>query len=388
MKYICIILLFFFFYSCRSHEYRTKVDVSNLEEITIDPQMGATLPMDSLIENIDFIKLETKADHLIGKISQILFAKDLLFVVDSEISKSINVFDLEGHFKYMISHLGTGPGEYVEVSNVCIVPGKEQIAILDRSQGRIIYYKYNGQYVSMEQVPFMNDYFEYLNSGNRAYEIYGMHDPKLGNNNQNSLIVADSTGNLIFSFFKDIYRKDFHYTKNRTLRKFEGSVYYSPNISDTIYLVKDSVVEAKYYINITQKNVTNMGFETREQFYSLLNDGYFFNGDFIELKDFTYINIMAPWGYPSVVYVHSTKKAFLNSGVGSHPFFSFLMGSPKARYKENCIVCDVPSYIVLASKTKLYGIKKSDPLLDPLFDDLTEDSNPILFFFHLNKNLK
>ena len=388
MKYIYVIIVLLpFFCSCRPNESRVKVDISKLEEIIIDPKKGIALPMDSLIKNIFFVKLETKGDNLIGKISQILFVNDLLFVVDNESSKSINVFGMKGDFKYKISHIGNGPGEYVEISNVCIVPGKEQIAILDRPQSRIIYYKYDGQYVSMEEIPFINDYFEYLESGNKAYEIYGMNDPKLGNNKQNSLIVADSTNNLIYSFFKDIYKPEFHYTKNRTLRKFQGNVYYSPNITDTIYLVKDSTVEAKYHINIAEKNVTDMKFETSEQFNDLLNDNYFFNGDFIELKDFTYINVMTPWGYPSAVYVHSKKKVFLNSGVGNHPFFNFLTNEPKARYNENCIVFDVQSYIILASKDKLYGNKKSDPLLDPLFDNLTEDSNPVLFFFHLNENL-
>ena len=73
--------------------------------------------------------------------------------------------------------------------------------------------------------------------------------------------------------------------------------------------------------------------------------------------------------------------------MGNHPFFNFLKHVPKARYKDNCIVLDVQSDLIIASKDKLYGNKKSDPLLDPLFENLTEDSNPVLFFFHLNENL-
>lgn len=53
-----------------------------------------------------------------------------------------------------------------------------------------------------------------------------------------------------------------------------------------------------------------MKFETSEQFNDLLNDNYFFNGDFIELKDFNYINNDL-WGYPSAVYVHSKKRSLL-----------------------------------------------------------------------------
>jgi hypothetical protein len=36
--------------------------------------------------------------------------------------------------------------------------------------------------------------------------------------------------------------------------------------------VKDSTIEAKYHINIAEKNVAEMKFETSEQFNDLLND--------------------------------------------------------------------------------------------------------------------
>ncbi len=261
------------------------------------------------------------------------------------------------------------------------------MAILDRIQRRILYYKYNGEYVSTERVPFINNYFEYLESGNKAYEIYGMNDPELGSDKENSLVVTDSANNVVYSFFKDIHRSDFYYTKNRTLRKFHEGVYYTPNITDTIYCIKDSIVEAKYYIDITQNNVTDMKVTDTKQFHEMLAEHYFFNGDFIELKDFTYINIMSPWGYPSAVYVHGKKKTYLSSGTGNHPFFAFMGTAPKARYKENCIVLDVRSYQILAQKSQLYNGGEHKQLLDSLFENLTEDSNPVLFFYYLNEKL-
>ncbi|UVO99476.1 6-bladed beta-propeller [Bacteroides sp. BFG-257] len=172
----------------------------------IDPQKGQRLPFDSLIEKIEYVKLESLNDNLIGKIYQILFSDSLLFIIDSESTKTINIFDLQGNFKYRICHVGNGPKEYVDISNVCIVPDKKQLAILDRIQRRILYYKYNGEYVLTEQTPFINDYFEYLESGNKAYEIYGMNDPKLGGDKENSLVVTNSVNDVIYSFLK-IYIK-------------------------------------------------------------------------------------------------------------------------------------------------------------------------------------
>lgn len=383
--YIALIIILFS--SCYKKGSIITSNSSILEEIIIDPQKGISLSLDSLIEKVEYIKLETTDQNLIGKINQLLFTDSLIFIVDSESSRSINVFDLQGNFKHRIFHLGNGPKEYVEISNICIIPDKEQLAILDRPQHRIIYYKYNGEYVQTEQMPFAFNYFEFLKSGNKVYDIYGVNDAKLGANKESSLIVTDSINNIVYSFFKDIYNRDFFYTKNKTLRKFQEEIYYSPNITDTIYMIKDSIVEAKYHINITENNLTNVNFNTNEEFYNLLNKYYFFNGDYIELKDFTYVNIMSPWGYPSAIYVHSKKKTYLNSNTGDHPLFNFLTTAPKARYKENCIVLDVQSYRILALKDKLYKNEKYNILLDSLFKNLTEDSNPVLFFYHLNNNL-
>jgi hypothetical protein len=126
---------------------------------------------------------------------------------------------------------------------------------------------------------------------------------------------------------------------------------------------------------------------TDEQFHEYFKKYFFFNGDFIEMKDFTYINIATPWGYPGIIYSHKRKETFLSSGNGNHPLFAFLNTAPKAGYKDNIIVIDVQSYIIHACKQDLYKNKKHADLIDSLFENLDEDSNPVLFLYHLNTNL-
>lgn len=380
-------MIFLLLLSCNKQGDVVGVDTSVLEEIVIDPQQGNFISMDSIIEKIEYVKLETTDNNLIGKISQLLFAENLLIVVDGENTKSIYFFDIHGSFKHSICNIGNGPGEYVEISNVCVVPGKRQLAVLDRLQRRIIYYQFDGKYVYTEQIPFMNNYFEYLESGNKVYEIYGMTDSSLKGYNESAVVVTDSVDRLIYGFYEDIYSRDFYYTKNRTLRKFDNRIYFSPNITDTIFCIKDGIVEAKYHINIKRDNVTNQKYETNEQFYELLKSKYLFNGDFVELKDFTYVNIASPWGTPSAIYSHKSKMTYLNSATGNHPLFMFLNAAPKARYQSNCIVLDVQAYALLAPKTLLYRDGKHDVLLNDLFCNLTEDSNPVLVFYYLNENL-
>jgi hypothetical protein len=383
---LSLIIELFAFFSCNKQEVM-EPEFSHVEKIIVDTRKGVILPFDSLIEKIDFIKLETTDEILIGKISQLLFTDSLIIVVDGELSKAIYFFDLQGMFKYSIFRLGNGPGEYTEISHVNLVPSKNQIMLLDAPQHKINYYTMNGEYVSSELTPFMLYYFEYLDSGCKAYETTAMKDPAFGTNKNKSLIVTDFRNNIRYGAFEDLYNSDFNFVRHRPLRKFQ-SVYYSPNISNMIYEIKDTIIEAKYFIDIVWNGMPELHKDiTDEQWEEYCKKYFFFNGDFIEMKDFTYINIATPQGYPSAIYSHNKKETFLSSGSGNHPFFVFLDAAPKARYKDNVIVVDVQPYIIHACKQDLYRGGKYTALLDSLFENLSEDSNPVLFFYHLNTDL-
>lgn len=374
--------------SCHRQARWVETDTSTLEEIIVDPQNGNILSLDSLIERVEFVKLETNDKDLIGKISQIYFSDSLIFVVDSRFTKSIFIYNMQGQLHNKISQIGNGPGEYSELSNVNFLPEKQLLIVFDRPQKRILSYSYNGEWISTETPPFLSNYFEYSNSGFKAYECYGLDDVKLGKDKNNTLIVTNADNKVLYSFHKDIYNTNFTYTKNKTLRIFDNEIYYSPNINDTIYLITDSLVKAQYCIQIPNHNIPNrQEYLTNSKFEDFLNNHFFFNGDFIELKDFTYVNIMTPWGYPSIIYSHSKKISYLTSNQGNNPFYAFLNTAPKARYQDNCIVLDVDAYIILSVKEKLYQNKTEMAKLNFLFENLTEDSNPVLFFYHLNSNL-
>jgi hypothetical protein len=237
-------------------------------------------------------------------------------------------------------------------------------------------------------MPFNPSCFEYLDSANKVYDISGTHDSQLKEYKNNTLIVTNAKNDIAYGAFHDLYSQEFTYSKHRPLRKYQETVYYSPNFSTVIFTINDTAVEARYNIDIVENKMPDLSEEiTDKQFREYCKKYFFFNGDFVELKDLTYVNIATPWGYPSAVYSHRKKETFLNSGNGNHPFFTFLNTAPKARYQDNAIVIDVQAYIIHACKQGLYRNGKFNLLLDSLFENLTEDSNPVLFIYHLNTNL-
>jgi hypothetical protein len=365
--------------------------MSGAEEILIDMRHQTELSLDSIVKKVECIKLETTNKSIIGKVSQILFTNNSIIVVDGESAMTINVFDVKGKFKYQIGQRGKGPGEYVEISNVSIEPRRNRIAVLDRMQNKVIYYAMNGDYDYSERTPFMLNYFEYLKNGFKAYYKYGMEDPRLGKFKYNPLIVTNPQNKIVYGDCDDLYEPNhFTYTMHRPLRKFSDEVYFSSNFSNTIYQVTDKMIVPKYHINIAWNAMPIINEQTTNKLFSEYCSRYIiFNGDIVELKDLSYINLMTPTGYPFVVYSHAKKKTFFSTDRGSHPLFPFIEGkAPLARYKDNAVVFDVSAYQLLMNKEKLYKSLSAKGLLDDLYNGLTENSNPVLIICHLNKDIE
>ncbi len=376
-------------FSCGKTSYQEGIANDTTENIVIDLDRNTKLPYDSLFAKIEFIKLETNEQNLIGRISQILFVDSLIVIVDSENTKSINIFDLEGKWKCGVGLTGNGPDEYVEISNVVIVPEKKWICILDRPQKKILYFDLNGKFISSERQSFMLDYFEYIDVNHKAFNVIGMYDYAYGNHKGNALIVTGLTDNILYGAFKDTYHVDFDFVINRPLKKFSEQVYFSPNFSDSIFIVENDKVIPKYYIDIRTNGISKSDKKnlTNKKLYDLRSRCFYFNGDFIETNDFTFINIATPWGYPFAIYSHEIHDVFLTTGEFTNPLYTFCTSEPIARFKENEVVFPVDAYVIYNSKDALYTIKEYKSVLDELYKDLDVNSNPILLICQININL-
>lgn len=385
-----ILLLLFIvsvFFSCKQSGEMSEN--SRVENIVIDSDKNIQVPYDSLIERIEFIKLETTEDNLIGEISQVLFVDSLLIVVDSKSAKSISVFDLNGDFKNKIGNIGNGPAEFVEISNVIIVPETNHVCVLDRPQKKILYFSLDGQFIRQERQPFMLMSFEYIDSQHIAYNVIAMYDDLYGEYRGKALVVTDTTHRISYGSIDDTYSNDLTFVIHSPLRKFDNQVFFSSNISDSIYLVKNDKLIPKYFIDI-KNSIPEIDRSklTNEILYNYLEKHFLFIGDFIELDDFTYLNIYTPWSYPFAIYSHEKKEVFLTSGEYDNPLHLFFRDAPIARYKDNGVVFTVDSYILHESKESLYTKnKRYKTVLDELYLELELESNPILFIYHLNEKL-
>ena len=361
--------------------------LTNIEkaiEVNIDLNNDC-LPFDSLMTKVSYVKLETTGDNLIGEISQLLFVDDKIIVVDVWKSKIITVYDMKGHYLYKIGSQGQGPQEYAFFTHVSLTPDKKMLVITDMGSTSLKYYSIDGQFIKSIKCPYWFTTSEFVTDN----LIAGFTDGGNVISDENEdykplLVVTDLLGNISSSAFQSYYRKEYTSTIFEPIRKFEDRVLYNNPNTDSIYLLTSNSIELAYHLNIKgakpmiiNEDITN----------DLLRDhrrnNPFFNGDFIELKDGAIFHIFESGfpGYRFGIYSNAKQRTFCCNDIRYSPFFCFF-DAPKARYGDNTVVVDTRSDIALACKDELYKLGKKEEI-DEFYKGLTEDSNPILFFYEL-----
>jgi len=383
----CYILLLVSIFSCTNKINNNSVvqTKAGLTELYID--LNQTVPLDSIFDDIIYIKLETTGNNLISDISQILFTDDRIIIVDNEKSQTITVYDMNGKFLNQIGTIGQGPEEFSSINHVALSNDKAHLVINDYGSKRFKFYKLSGEYVKYTNIPYWCYHFEFINDNLIVEQKFsGFRDFM---EEKPRLLITDLTGKTYFKGFRSYYNENYTMMTWQPLRKFDDVIIYSPEFTDTLFAVFKDRVTPLYYLNYKgveplqiDENITDESLKEYNLKYSL------FNGDIIELKDFVVLNIFHDRHDKYIVYNKLNKKIKCSSRHLENPFFFLSYIKPITRYKDNYVVSVYQAYQILAEKEKMYSLydnmsDKHKSLMDKLFTELDEDDNPVLILFHM-----
>lgn len=93
-KILAIALILAIFHACTPSKNEKRTN--SVTPIFLSAH-GPKIPIDSLIEEINYIKLETQADNLIGLVSKILFTDKYILIADNVIANRTYLVDRNGH---------------------------------------------------------------------------------------------------------------------------------------------------------------------------------------------------------------------------------------------------------------------------------------------------
>ncbi len=147
LRFILLSLIFtLMFYSCQTNqkeiEAKYKIDISS------DIQGGE---FQDIFINNRYITLETNEESLVGNITKLYISADRIYVMDQIKARSLFVFDNFGNFKYKISRIGNGPGEYMIISDFFVDEQTKTITLLANGR-KIIQFDYDGNFISEHNI--------------------------------------------------------------------------------------------------------------------------------------------------------------------------------------------------------------------------------------------
>lgn len=155
----------------------------------------------SLFDSLDFrfIPLETNQNCLIGDVNHVEVFDNRIFVHDLYFSKSIFVFDMNGHFITQIGSIGEGPECFIRPYGFEIDKKNRNIIVNDSDRRRLVFYDLdNYEFVMHKENPF--SYTDLFAFNDRLYFFshYGFEESR----NDHHILVTDTLFNPIFKDWK------------------------------------------------------------------------------------------------------------------------------------------------------------------------------------------
>lgn len=151
MENIVKIIIFsalFLHFSCKEKAPEShSVKMVDIEKLEVNNLFSFKRPID----NCRFVALETTDECLLGEIKKVVIENNLLFIHDK--NQKLFVFDKAGMYLNQIGVIGQGNDELLSFIDFYVNKDRKYVGIYDVYKGKILRYKFNGQYIGSYNCP-------------------------------------------------------------------------------------------------------------------------------------------------------------------------------------------------------------------------------------------
>ena len=376
MKHYFFALIFasLLLYSCGHGPNNNESSDSNTLQVVVVPEQ-ADMPIDSIIEKVDYIKLGDTGDVLIGDVSKLWITPQHIVIVDKFKAMSIFVFDRSGNAQVVINRLGRGPQEYTSLTDVCLTPDQQRIVVLDNSKKKLLYYNMEGDFLYDKNTSFWIGDLAYADEQHIIAKTYGAQneDPGLTSyeNKDDNLYILDTLMHIKQSMMP----------RTAILKQFEDRLYVNAIHGDTIYRVagSDGLVP-QYRLDMSAINgVTNFGEESMEEVMEIRKNNAYFPNDYVDGKDFALFRFSMPVAPHMQLVMHNkhTGQNYSIEGTSKKALNIYFMEVSYAF--DDQFVAAIPAFRFVGDNTPMPGSEQRAVIQK----NLTDEDNPVLLFYTL-----
>lgn len=419
MKYYICLFFTLIISSCRKHEETIKIAPlernipDSVESLVIDnnipcftllaseptiihvPSNADSRHIDEFIQDYKYIPLETTKESLIGNISKLVSDSSFIFVFDKQ-NSTVFRFSDQGNFLGCIGKKGRGPKEYLRLSDMSIDKKRKEICLLSANSRKMIFYNYSGKVLREE---FLYYYFHHVefSSDQMILNTSFAYNDRIPLIDLHRLVIANRNQRPLYKGFaySEKNRKDFHWEVQRPLSEFGSQIFFNHILSDTIWQIKDSILEAKYIIDIpNQKEIFKFSdyMNLSDTDYSEQIKGKrFFCGMYLIAKDFVYLGIVNEVGFiEPLIYSCSSGNIFYGNFapqlVKMNLFRELLGNSFDFVMNDSSFVKIIQPFSAMQTIEtikKEKGFSKFSLQEQELVDKMKEEDNPVLMIVNL-----
>lgn len=355
------------------------VDYGNV--MTLDVKITDNIiDISELIQDVEFVRLETSDDCIIGQIDKLIQHKGDYYVLDRRMKKVLLRFDKNGRFMNTIGRQGRGPGEYNEPTDFIIVD--TTVVILDQYSRSLSFFDCSGKFIETKKNDQVIYEITYL-GGDLILAVTGENRKDVKNY---ELLVMDMNGNI---HAKSIYNSNtINYSSGySSVHNETGATYFKSLRSDVfeVKILPDIQCYHKYHMNISPLPLpADFEKECKGDYENFItkykNTNNYFSGNFAETDSHIIFYVRTIKNY-SVVALTDKSDFTTKTGI--------LTSQRSLNFDEYKIISSfLPRYIT-TSGNKI--ISYADPgmfLIDkdienrfPHLSGIKESDNPIVFSF-------
>ena len=385
-----IILCAIFFFGCGSPTN------NNADVITVkfDNSQPRPVEVGNYFSDIKLVPLETTMQSVFSYIKQTELKDSLLFICDDN---KLVIFNTNGEFISNIGRQGRGPGEFGAIKGFFIDPADQTVSIIDGSNGRLIKYGLDGEYISSREIPdglFTWGYYA-MHAGDDKVLIFNTYNP-IHNMAYTLMDLKEPQKSEAFHTYSPVELDGYAYHFAQHPMTHSGDdIHFTMPFDNIIYKYSDGEVVKKYYVEVPQDMVSKDMFQKMEGTYipkllDLTMKDYFGGfTDIFETDNLLFLHYMAKYLYPGL-YVMDKK-----SGTGS--YFSYPSTEDVLKYPVFPFsTCDGNTIISIVSEMDLNNLRdyitaneiSKDQMSAELYNalnNMTIGDNPLLAVYTIRK---
>jgi hypothetical protein len=218
------------------------------------PKIGTIkfLKYSEVFDSIEYIRLETKDESLIGRIDAVKIYKGLIYILDQVQSKAVLVFDLKGKFIRRIGSIGNGPGEYDEPNDIAIDDINNEIMVWNNSKKKILFYNMEGTFNRELKLPaYVKTIGMFAKDTIAAYLDISTEATSLKYN----LALINDQGTVVATSLEDSNWPDFGRSGFNFFRKFKDEFQVTPSYTNDIFVIKTDTLRKKYSVDFGEQTI-------------------------------------------------------------------------------------------------------------------------------------